>query len=381
MIRKICEALGKRKRIILGMMSGTSADGVDLALVEISGCGLNTEMKTLRTKEVSYPVELAEKIKKAIERNGDLKLKDVCMLDFELGNFYGECAKEFIESSPFIVDVVASHGQTVYHLPPLNGKNGCTLQLGDGDVIASRCGVLTITDFRRKDMAFGGQGAPLVVHADYVIYRRDTESVALNNLGGISNVTYIPRSATEQEVIGFDTGPANALIDLVVQKFFAVPFDKDGKLSAQGRIVSDVLEELKEREMRYISKKPPKSTGKEVYNESYLEDFYNVKPVDLLRTVVEFTAWTIWESYRRYIFNKGVDKIVLSGGGVKNETLVNTIRRYFRDFEIGISDDWKFKEAKAFALLANELLCSVPANVPNATGASQKTLLGKISLP
>ncbi len=378
---KFFEMVSKECRNVVGMMSGTSADGVDLIAARICGCGRKTKVEIIKTKEIAYPFLLREKILEAMRKNS--KVRNVCALDFELGDFFGNCAKNFIKSSNLQVDIISSHGQTIYHHPRSDEFPICTLQIGDGDLIAAKTGILTISDFRVKDIAYGGEGAPLVPHVDYVLYSNAKESIALNNLGGISNVTYIPKGASEYDVIAFDTGPANALIDLAILKFFGVPFDKSGKFSSKGQINRKLLETLKERENSYISRTPPKSTGKEVYNADYLENMLDLdlNPCDIVRTLVEFTAWTIWESYKRYIIPNGLDRIVLTGGGAMNKTMVETLKKYFIGIQVEIAKDWKFREAKAFAVLGNELLCSNTANNPKATGAKIKAFLGKISLP
>ena len=373
--------VNKQCRLVLGMMSGTSADGVDLIAAKICGCGRETKVEVLKTQKIDYPSLLREKIVKAMEKNS--KAREVCALDFELGDFFGNCAKDFIKSNDLQVDIIASHGQTVYHHPRSDEFPTCTLQIGDGDLIAAKTGVITISDFRIKDIAHGGEGAPLVPHVDYMLYSSAKESIALNNLGGISNVTYIPKGASESDVIAFDTGPANALIDLATSKFFKASFDENGKFSSRGRINRKLLETLKVREKPYIFRSPPKSTGKEVYNADYLKDVFDMKlnAYEVVRTLVEFTAWTIWESYRRYIIPNGLDRVILTGGGVMNKTLVKALRRYFSGCKVEIAKDWKYREAKAFAVLANELLCSNAANNPKTTGAKLKAFLGKISLP
>lgn len=375
-IERLIEILKKNERKILGMMSGTSADGVDLVLTSLEGCGKSTKCFVEKAIHFDYPDDLRGKILNAMK--ADALMRNVCSLDFELGEFFGDCAKRFLENEK--IDLIASHGQTVFHNPPGYSKHACTLQIGDGDIIAMKTGVITISDFRIKDVEAGGQGAPLVPHADYILYSNDKESIALNNLGGISNVTYIPANAKEEDILAFDTGPANALIDLVTKKYFDVSYDKDGNLSSRGQVDSSLFETLKSKELSYISKKPPKSTGKEIYNEDYLPKV-NLDPFNVLRTVVEFTAWSIHESYEMYIIPNGLDKIVLTGGGSMNKTLVSALRSYFGEVQIEIASDWQWREAKAFTILANELLCGNPANNPKVTGANSNILLGKISLP
>ncbi len=363
------------------MMSGTSADGVDVVAVELSGCGIKTECRTIASGSFEYGNGLLEKIKNAMKPTA--LLRETSSLDFELGDFYGRCADDFVRSHELEgrIDCVASHGQTVYHHPIADDGFACTLQIGDGDLIAARTGLVTVSDFRIKDMAFGGEGAPLVPHADYILYSREDESIALNNLGGISNVTYIPKGGDESDVVAFDTGPANALTDLLVQRHFGLPFDRNGEISSKGRIDERLLGLLSEKEMPYLERSLPKSTGKEIYNEDYLSDLIDgISPYDAVRTVVEFTARTIWEAYRRFVIPKGLDRIILTGGGSMNPTLVEAVRRRF-DLPVEIAEDWKWREAKAFAVLANELFCGNSANNPGVTGASSGTILGKISLP
>ena len=369
----------KKCRTVVGMMSGTSVDGLDLVAARICGCGRQTKVEILKTEKIDYPSPLRKKILNSMRE--DAKVREACPLDFEVGTFFGKCAKRFVSSNALRVDVIASHGQTIYHHPRSDSSFACTFQIGDGDLIAAESGIVTISDFRIKDMAYGGEGAPLVPYVDYLLYSSEEESIALNNLGGISNVTYIPKGAHEDEITAFDTGPANALIDVAVSNFFGVAFDEDGRFSSKGHINEKAFEALKKREMPYISRTSPKSTGKEVYNEHYIAELMDLDPYDVLRTLVEFTAWTIWESYRRYIIPQGLDRIVLTGGGVMNQTLVKALKRYFKGMLVNIAGDWKFREAKAFAVLANELLCSNRANVPHVTGAFSKAFLGKISLP
>jgi len=372
----LVEIIKKPERKILGMMSGTSADGVDLVLTSVKGCGKSTNCVIEKTGHFDYSDDLRKQILESMK--ADALMRDVCSLDFELGEFFGDCARKFLEGER--IDLIASHGQTVFHNPPSRSNHPCTLQIGDGDIIAMRSGVITISDFRIKDIAGGGEGAPLVPHADYILYSSDTESIALNNLGGISNVTYIPVRAREDQIMAFDTGPANALIDLITRKYFDVSFDKDGSISANGKVDPELFESLKSKEMDYILKIPPKSTGKEVYNESYLPT-NSFNPYDLLRTVVKFSAWSIYESYKIHVIPKGLDRIILTGGGAMNKTLVNDIRMYFGKIPVEISKEWQWREAEAFAVLASELICGNHSNNPKVTGARYPVLLGKISLP
>lgn len=377
-IEKLLDVIQKKEKKIIGMMSGTSADGVDLVVTSIKGCGKLTKCAIEESEHFDYPPHLRNEILDAMKPSA--LMRDVCSLDFALGDFFGDCVKIFVNSKRFEVDLVSSHGQTVYHNPPGHNSHACTLQIGDGDIIALRSGIITISDFRIKDISSGGEGAPLVPHADYILYARADESIALNNLGGISNVTYIPKGAKENEIMAFDTGPANALIDAVAKKYFNISYDEDGDISARGKVNFTLFEMLKSKEMDYVSKIPPKSTGKEVYNEDYLPNI-DIDPLDMARTVVEFTAWSIYESYKIHVIPYGLDRIVLTGGGAMNKTLVKTIKNYFDKIPVEIASDWQWRESKAFALLANELMCGNAGNNPKVTGAKYPVLLGKISLP
>ncbi|MGC8545672.1 MAG: anhydro-N-acetylmuramic acid kinase [Athalassotoga sp.] len=372
----LVETFKKPERKILGMMSGTSADGLDLVLISVNGCGKSTKCVIERTAHFDYPDDLRKQILESMK--ADALMRDVCSLDFELGEFFGDCARKFLGDEK--IDLISSHGQTVFHNPPGRTKHACTYQIGDGDIIAMRSGVITVSDFRIKDIEAGGEGAPLVPHADYILYSSESESIALNNLGGISNVTYIPVRAREDQIMAFDTGPANALIDLITRKYFDVSFDKDGSISANGKVDAELFESLKSKEMDYILKMPPKSTGKEIYNEGYLPA-NSLNPYDLLRTVVKFSAWSIYESYKIHVIPKGLDRIILTGGGAMNKTLVGDIKMYFGKIPVEILKDWQWREAEAFAILANELICGNPSNNPKVTGAGYPVLLGKISLP
>jgi|UniRef100_A0A7V3REI1 anhydro-N-acetylmuramic acid kinase len=378
-MKQFIEIVQKKSRKIIGMMSGTSADGVDLVFVSIDGCGKEMKCEMKDSESFIYPEKLRKRILEAMK--ADALVRDVCSLDFELGEFFGDCVNEFIGSRKLKeIDLIASHGQTIYHNPPGHASHSCTLQIGNGDIISLKSGIVTISDFRVKDVAAGGEGAPLVPHADYILYASEFESVALNNLGGISNVTYIPKGGSENDVMAFDTGPANALIDSTTFKYFNLPFDENGALSSKGKINGDLLDALKEKEMAYILKTPPKSTGKEIYNEDYLSNI-SLDPYDLLRTLVEFTAWSVYESYRIYVIPHGLDRVILTGGGAMNRTLVESLKKYFGKIPVEVANDWRFREAKAFAVLGNELICGNPSNNPKVTGAKRPLLLGKISLP
>jgi len=381
----------KEQRYIIGLMSGTSVDGLDVALVKVSGTGKNMNVELLSHRIYNYPKDMVEEIKNCFSID-TAKVDKICELNFWLGNFYSEKILEFLKSEGINkdeIDCIASHGQTIHHLP--NGKYfgiPSTLQIGELDVISKRTGIITVGDFRTKDVAAGGQGAPLVSYIDYILYSDEKKSVAINNLGGISNLTYLPKKCTKSDVIAFDTGPANALIDLVANTYFGLLYDRDGKLASSGNINQEFFERLMDIEKDFVEKKPPKTTGKEIYNAQYLKDtlkrIKSIDKFDLIATITYFTAWSIYENYRLHIIPRGLDKVFFSGGGVKNSTLMNHLREFFETdgIEVDIDDRFsKAKEAVCMAILAHEFLNGVANNVPSATGASEEVICGKISFP
>ena len=310
-----------------------------------------------------------------------------------LGEVFAAAALEVIARAgltPRQVDAIASHGQTAWHIPPEGGHAGATLQIGEPCVIAERTGVLTVADFRPRDMAAGGQGAPLAPFADYLLFRSQQQSVAVVNIGGIANVTLLPRACRPEEVIAFDTGPGNMVIDGLVSLYThgEQTCDTDGVRAARGAINRRLLYELMNQP--YFSQPPPKSTGREAFGMNYVESLWmafnnapGLSPDDFIATATAFTAESIAQAFRDFIFPHGrVDAVILGGGGSYNPTLKRMIAERLPGIslltheEMGIAGD--AKEAIAFALLGHATLCGVPNNVPSATGAAHPVLLGKI---
>jgi anhydro-N-acetylmuramic acid kinase len=292
------------------------------------------------------------------------------------------------------IDLIGSHGQTIHHLPKkekLFGYNtSSTLQIGDPSVIAKLTGILTVGDFRVGDVALGGQGAPLVPYFDYIIFHSNKKNRALLNIGGISNFTILNKKSKVDEVLAFDTGPGNMLIDYLTKKFFNKNYDKDGKFAGKGKLNSNLFEFLK-RNDDFIERKPPKSTGREYYGKDFLNKIVNkflmLPNEDVIRTATMFTAYAVYRNYEKFIAkNAEIDELIVSGGGARNPILVSDLKKYFgksvevKNIEsLGISSD--AKEAICFAVLANENISGNETNIPRVTGASRKTILGKICLP
>ncbi|CAN5756481.1 anhydro-N-acetylmuramic acid kinase [soil metagenome] len=377
--------------LIVGLMSGTSLDGVDAALVEIEGDSPeDLSWRVVHASPAPYPQERRSAIHDAIL---DGSAEALCALHADLGEWLAEGAIRVCEEAgvPLAqVAAIGSHGQTIWHRPPENGRRGSTLQLGDSATIAERTGCPVISDFRARDMAAGGHGAPLVPWVDQLLFSHPEHARALQNIGGISNVTWVPRRGSEDRTFAFDTGPGNSLMDAAVEIATSGrrSFDQDGRLAAQGTVLPELLEELLAHP--YFALEPPKSTGRELFGRPFVERLVAaIQPegdqdwLDLVATLTELTARTIADSYRRWVIPRGVEEVFITGGGARNPTLVGRLRALLdplpvRDGgELGI--DPETKEAVAFAVLAWAHLRGIPANVPAATGAAGPRVLGSFT--
>ena len=377
-------------------MSGTSVDGVDVAIVEIEGNWIDTKIKLIGFIDYPYPSGLKELIlSNSVKETSNVY--DISQLNFLLPRIYSEAFFELLDKiniSIDDVDLIGSHGQTIHHVPDPVESFGqlisSTLQIGDPSVIAKITGVTTIGNFRTADMALNGQGAPLVPYFDYLLFHSNELNRGLLNLRGISNITLLKKGCTQEDVLAFDTGPGNMLIDSLVQRFFDKPFDEDGKISASGTVNEDLLNALIVND-NYIEKEPPKSTGREYYGETFylnlLDEFIRVNNEDWIATVTEFTSYVIYRNYEKFIQPEAeLNELLISGGGVNNKELINKTHERFGNSvdvkvidEIGVSAD--AKEAICFAVLANETISGNTANIPRTTGAERATILGQIYLP
>jgi len=403
-------------KLVLGMMSGTSADGIDTALVKIGGAPPNLKINLLNHMHQAFPPQIREEILHVAEQNPltprEFSQLHACLAHLYAGAALAACKKFRI--SPKKIDLIGNHGQTIFHQgQPTNflGKpTASTLQLGDGSIIANLTGITTVSDFRPADMALGGQGAPLVPFADYALYRHPKLGRVSLNIGGIANITIIPANATPSGVFAFDTGPGNMLIDALVQHFThgRQSFDNDARLARQGHLNRHLLETLLRDP--YFKLKPPKSTGREYFGASYVKKIlrqrrrYQLKSNDLIHTATVFTAVSIAESIHRFVLPKcKIQQLIVSGGGASNPLLMSQLSALLSSSVVGAqyaaspiakastpspievlpstncNTPTDAKEALAFAVLAYETFHQRPSNIPTATGARLPAILGKIS--
>jgi anhydro-N-acetylmuramic acid kinase len=374
--------------LVLGMMSGTSADGIDTALVKIFGAPPNLKIKLLGHTKQNFPPAIRREILHVAEQN-PITPGEFSQLHARLGHVYAEAAlaacKKF-RISPKKVDLIGNHGQTIFHqgIPTsfLGAKTASSLQSGDGSVIANLTGITTVSDFRPADIALGGQGAPLVPFADYVLYRNKKLGRVSLNIGGIANITVIPANAEPSDVFAFDTGPGNMLIDALVQHFThgRQHFDKDARLALKGRGKDRLLHRLLTDP--YVWLPPPKTTGREYFGAAYVRKVlalgkrHGANPNDLIRAATSFTIGSIRMALDLFVLPKTkIDELIISGGGAKNPIIVSVLSDYLRHNGIRVLRSSRLgipveaKESLAFAILAYETLHQRPSNLPSATGA------------
>lgn len=384
----------KPERLVIGLMSGTSADGIDAALTKISGCGTDTRAELVSFLFVPFPPAVREKVL-AVAGGEAVPASGFCCLKTLLGELLAEACLALCRQagvSPERVDLVGSHGQTVWHIPQKTEYLGRTLtgtlQIGEEAVIAQALGCPVMGDFRVRDMAAGGQGAPLVPYTEFLLYRREDRAVALQNIGGIGNVTILPAGCTLGDVTAFDTGPGNMVLDALVRRLTngRQSYDKGGVLAAGGRVSPELLAWMLADP--YLDRPPPKTTGRENYGEDYVArllgraEELEVSLQDALSTATRFTAESIALGLRRFSPVKP-EELVVGGGGSWNLTLLAHLRaclprcRVVTNEDLGLNSD--AKEAVAFAVLANEAVFGRCNNAPSATGASCPVVMGKLS--
>lgn len=417
--------------LVLGLMSGTSADAIDVALTKISGAPPNLNAKLLNHTSVDFPPTIRKEILRVAEQQA-ISAGQLSQLNFRLGEVFAEAARTACQRFRVAtkkITLIGSHGQTIFHQGPpvryLSRPTASTLQIGEPSIIAARTGITTVADFRPADIALGGQGAPLVPYADYLLYRhRELGRVSLN-LGGIANITVLPVAAKPSQIFAFDTGPANMLIDALVSHFThgRQRYDKNAAIAQTGRSLPALLNEL----MRdpYLKQSPPKSTGREYYGRAYVKNLlaagrrHKAKPADLIRTATIFTALSVVDALNRFVLPKQeIHQLIVSGGGAKNPLILaqlsaalstippshsqtpvwsrhavpvrsqrsktyagsakpNPPIEILTSAQLGVPED--AKEAYAFALMAYETFHRRPSNLPSATGARGPAILGKIS--
>ena len=385
----------KPSRLVIGFMSGTSADGVDAALVRITGFGTQTRAEQLGFCFVPFSDEVRAEILR-LAGGGPASAADFCRMNFLLGELFCEagealCAQTGTKLSD--IDLIGSHGQTFWHIPEkeeyLSRTFASTFQLGEEAVLAERFGCPVVGNFRVRDVAAGGLGAPLVPYTEFLLYRSETECVALQNIGGIGNISFLPAGCGLDDVLAFDTGPGNMVMDAVTARLTdgAAAYDAGGALAAQGQVSEKLLRHMLNDP--YLAQRPPKTTGRERYGAEYTASLCayagaeGIRLLDVLATATRFTAECIAAAVRDYAPEPPA-RLIVGGGGALNAALMQHIRqllpvcRVMTNEELGF--DGNAKEALAFAILANEAIFAHANNVPSVTGAKHPVVMGKISL-
>ena len=386
LIKKV-EAGGRIR--IAGLMSGTSADGVDVAIVDIKG----RAVKTVAFGTIPYtPTPRKEVLKLCCVESSSVDR--ICHYNYVLGEVFADsllkvCKNENVRLKS--IDLIGSHGQTIYHNPEGGRRQGrrvgSTLQIAEPSVIAERTGITTVADFRCRDIAAHGQGAPLVPYADYFLFRHRRLSLAIQNIVGIANVTYLSPACARDDVIAFDSGPGNMVIDAVTELVTAGKkrYDRGGAIAARGTVNQALLTEMLRHP--YLRRRPPKSTGREEFGQDFSEEFCrkararSLGPDDIVATATTFTARTIASAYHKFL-PAVPDEMILCGGGAHNKTLVEMLKQELRDVRITSTNEFGIdvdaKEAVSFAILALATLKGRAGNMPSVTGADRQVILGKI---
>jgi len=378
--------------IVAGIMSGTSADGINVALARLTGRGWKTRLRLLAHAEYRFPRKVRQTILSVM--NGEARIGDLARLNFLLGELYADAVLRSERQSGLRCELIGCHGQTIYHQGEpaayLGHKVAVTWQTGEGAVVAARCAVPVVSDFRPADMAAGGTGAPLVPFLDYLLYRHARRGRLVQNLGGIGNLTAIPAGGGPEQVAAFDTGPANMVIDAVAEQLFGRAMDRDGSIAArgtpQGRVIAEILREP------FFRRPPPRTAGREQFGREFVSRFLlrcsPAKPQDIIATATLLTARSIGSALRKVVTEAGQYRdFIVSGGGTRNQTLMRMIAQEVEAFGLRVAASDSFgmpsaaKEAVAFALLAYQTWHREPSNVPSATGAKQAAVLGKLSYP
>ena len=403
--------------IVAGVMSGTSADGINVALVKLSGSGFDTRFELVAHHEYPYPRPVRRAVLAAMNAPR-ASVADLARLNFVLGELYASAVLATQKKAGMKIELVGCHGQTLYHqgepAPYLGKKIAATWQTGEGAIIAARVGAPVVSDFRPADMAAGGKGAPLVPFLDYLVYRDAHVGRIVQNLGGIGNLTAIPAGASPEQVVAFDTGPGNMVVDAAMERLYARPFDRDGRVAAKGRPLEAILKVVLKHP--FLRRKPPKTAGREEFGREFVADFLRrcgrARKEDVVATATGLTARSIGEAVKRFVLAAGRRQdsrrdrgpqnarfwrsgvgdagatfrdYVVSGGGAKNRTLITMLRAEVEPLGLTLRSSEEFgvpsaaKEAVAFALLAYETWHRRPSNIPSATGARRPAILGKIS--
>lgn len=392
---RIFRTIEKQERLIIGLMSGTSLDGLDIALCSISGSGANTKVQLQNFKTVSYNNSFKAEVKSIFSKR-DADLQMVCLMNEKIGSLHAEMilqAIEFWGVKPEDIDVIASHGQTIFHAPvslhQMPDYPNATLQIGDGDHIAVKTGIVTISDFRQKHIAAGGEGAPLAVYGDYLLFSQKGEDRVMLNIGGIANFTYLPGDNDAAKVFSTDVGPGNTLMDQFVQRNYkGLYFDENAAISSVGMVNDSLLKELLRND--FLIAGFPKTTGPELFNLKYLQNAQersnttNLSNEDVMATLCRFSSQVIVNAIKTCFESNLSPAIYMSGGGMHNPLLVKQLKDGLPEAKFYTTDDLQInpdaKEAVLFAVLANETLMGTAIDFGNRTGVPS-ICMGKICLP
>lgn len=376
------------EKIAIGIMSGTSLDGIDVVLAKIDGLNDATKISMMAFKTYPMPEDVLDQIKRAMHpKMSSAEL--LCSLNVRLAHVFADAAGSLCQSSGITlqdVDFIASHGQTIYHIPQ-HGSNLVTssLQLGDGSVISQLTQTTVVSNFRNADIAQGGQGAPLVPFADRILFSCD-HGRAIHNIGGISNLTYLPKDGDMAGIIAFDTGPGNMMIDYAMRLLYDLSYDEKGAIARSGERIERLYNQIMQHP--YFNQKPPKSTGREQFGDQqtmkWIKPFLDHPKADIIRTLSDVVIDSIVESYQHHLLpNHELKDIIMCGGGAHNDFVIEGIRQGLPEIEVKMIEDLGYdsdaKEALAFIILGNQTIHHQPSNVPSATGAKRHAILGQIS--
>lgn len=376
---------------VIGLMSGTSLDGVDVAVVDISG--LPPEISVVPAAWGTFPFDPALRRRILdVSSPGTGSVDSICALNFEVGEALAQAVLRFLDMNRLDasnIDLIASHGQTIHHIPPAGGRPGSTLQIGEPSILAERTGITTVADFRPRDMAAGGHGAPLVPYVDFLLFGGQGGTRVVQNIGGIANLSMVNGAAGAARLLAFDTGPGNMVIDGLMERFTqgSMTFDRDGLWASAGTVSHEWLTHLLQDP--YFQAPPPKSTGREYFGSEYIERLIRegsergLGPHDIVATATMLTVETIAQAYENWIIPRwGLDEVILGGGGASNPAMVGWLRKRLPHVAVtdhdslGIPND--AKEAIAFGLLGYLTVAGRPNNLPSATGAHHPVVMGKI---
>jgi len=366
-------------------------DGIDAAIITISGNG-DIKVKQIYFSVRCYPQRTRQTLLNLAAAKV-YSVDEMALINYSLGELMANAALKVIRENKLKVDLIASHGQTIRHLPRPKNFQGhkirATWQIGEGDIIAKRTGIVTVCDFRAGDVAVSGQGAPLTPFVNYLLFG-NRKGVAILNIGGIANLSAWPKNGKPEEIIGFDCGPGNMAVDRLMQRFYRKPYDRDGKIALTGSVNEELLNELKRHP--FFRKKPPKSTGQEEFGEELVKkvlrwsNAFKIEKKDVVTTISELTVQAIRDSYYKFIRPKfKIEELLVTGGGRYNHYLIERLKDLLWPAKISLSEDKGFEskalEAISFAVLAYLAVKNLPGNLPKVTGAKRRAILGKICLP